>query len=167
MHGPHNGPCLLGGITKLKRQFILKYYFSGCQVLISEVLSACQGTCRRIKVLHTSAPPLVHVMSNTERVQIVLHMYGTESPFNETGNHNNQVILSFMDCFSNYKYYWVVLPISKAAVEVAFALCHIFREFSCPSILHFDNMACLLLTLSNKYIRESINFKARHTAKDR
>ena len=96
MHRPHNGPCLPAGITKLKRQFIMKYYLKGCQHVITQVLSQCQGTCRRTKVLQTSAPPPIPVRSSTimERIQIdLLHiMYGSGSPFNETANHNYRVI---------------------------------------------------------------------------
>ena len=151
MHKPHNGPCLPAGITKLKQQFMMKYYLKGCQHLVSQVLSECQGTCRRTKVLQTSAPPPIPVRSSTnmERVQIdLLHMYGTESPFNETANHNYRVILSVMDCFS--KYCWVVPLTSKAIVEVAFALCHIFREFGCPNILHSDNGGEFVSNLVNQ-----------------
>ena len=42
-----------------------------------------------------------------------------------------------MDCFS--KYCWLIPLCTKSEIEVARALCLIFREYGCPKIIHSDN----------------------------
>ena len=73
-----------------------------------------------------------------ERIQIDhLQMYGPKSPLCIKSSHNYRLVLSVMDCFS--KYCWLIPLCTKSEIEVARALCLIFREYGCPKIIHSDN----------------------------
>ena len=140
IHKPEGKECLPLGITKLMHIFNQRYTINGCQKLITETLRSCTGSCKLTKCLNTASPPPQPVRTKyvMERIQIdLLQMYGPKSPLCTKSSHNYRLVMSVMDCFS--KYCWLIPLCTKTAIEVARALCTIFREFGCPKIIQSDN----------------------------
>ena len=97
-----------------------------------------------------------------ERVEVdLLEMYGTNSTFLTSSEHNFRIILSAIDTFS--RYCWLIPLADKTADSVARCLHHIFQEYGCPQTLHSDNGGEFTAEVI-KLICQRMNIKRIHGA---
>ena len=97
-----------------------------------------------------------------ERVEVdLLEMYGPNSTFLTSSEHNFRIILSAIDTFS--KYCWLIPLADKRADTVARCLHHVFQEYGCPQTLHSDNGGEFTAEVI-KLICQRMNIKQIHGA---